>query len=1085
MQTYGDYQSQLTMNRAAYGDVSAAMITGASTTYGGAAQGLGNLYSDIGEHVMPAVYTPPARVYIGSQGMVQQHTGLMRGLLHTVGIGQTTPRGTTTAEFGTTMAGDTGERVGSGVAAVGSLGAGALVGATAGRMVGTGVGAAVGSLLGPAGTAVGAAVGGFVGGAAGTIAMESGITGAINQRREIQSYLETSSFRFVGAGSDMSNPITGRGMSRGARREVADFIREQDIADPMYDTSDMTDIMKGSAELGLFGGMSDMDDFKRRFKDITKNVKTVTKVLHQTLEEGLKTIKDLKTIGVDPSKAGAFVQSADALGATSGRTATEMISIGMQGAEMFRGTGVDMTIGFQANQMNLAAVRAARDAGTLASEAVAQAGGEEALAQRMTASGLGFSQSAMGRGVGAQFFQGGGFNQQNFMQQMMAGGGDFVSGAQTAANNLSNPAALISYQANQEKFVSEMGKTMGGQGLIMNQLGAAASYAEYIARSTGAKKEDAFRLALKQQGMSHPEIETHLARMKGADEELSAKQAGAAATRDKMIIEQASENFVLNRVSAKVGDYVKGAVDVVAAPMNRMIDATAEGFSTFYEEQVLGVQRADVRGVDIAGLSEKDYQNFRERQGETTNLDEGGFLATTAGEDLLNALQSGALEGFGVEQTFKRGLSGRELEEDDIIINEVAGGLMGAVNTIKERDLQTLSDARRRFAVTTRQAEEMAEKGELDDISTGIGEALLRGEMDDVKTTEDLVKTAFGEDVILGGEPAEGQRLVSRGEIAKLRTQVKGTRFEKMLNETSKALGVAGNAQEAGKVADLRALQDRFTDDKDKLLDALGVGGLGFADIGKMEMSSEVTNLVSRALDADLSPEEKERLIKEASMKQLAFSGDEKEAQKLAIALQNADPNAISAAQDLRATAAGIAQTQVGRGSKVMADIVRARLNESDLEVKDIKRVESITASIESKGLLMLGKEDRDFLKDTGLATDILGRVDKITALDEAAKEGKTGRVEEILKEDMGLKGTKLKEAVEKATSGDVQSVIKELDVEFSRQLAGDTAVAAAGGASLTGDGMGEAQQVFTQQSNINLQVLSVMQGLAARLGVQ
>lgn len=1072
MPIYGDQQAQLTMNRAAYGDVPAAMISGANTTYGGAAMGMNNMMSDVGQFVMPAMYTPPARMHIGSQGMVQQHTGLMRGLFGMVGMGPQTPSGTTHMEFGMNNAADVGERVGSGAAAVAGLGAGLAVGATAGRMIGTGAGAAIGSLLGPAGTVVGAAVGGFVGGAAAMMVTEMGISGGVNQRREIQNFLASSSSRFVGAGSDMASPRSGSGMSRGARSDIAEFIRGEDVADPMFDTGELTNILKQGTQLGMFTGTQDMDDFKSKFKDIVKNVKSVTRVLHQTLEEGMKTLKDLKTIGVGPEQAGAAVQQADALGKVAGRTGAEMIAAGMQGAELFRGTGVDMSIGFQSNQMNLASIRASRDAGALAQEAIAQAGGEEALAQRMTASGMAFSQSMSGRGQNAQFFTGGGFNQQSFMGNMMSGGGNFVQNAQTSAANLSSPAALIAFQANQEKFLSDMGKTMGGRGLQFNQLASAASQAEFLASSTGASTEDAFRLTLKQQGKSVSEIDAHIAEMKSAGSGFGANQAGAGASRDKLIIEQARENFVFNRIGASVGDFAKSVTDYVSAPLNRMIDAAGEGATSIYEEQVLGVQRANVRGIELGGTSAADLKRFKARRKGPVDLDVGGLMATTAGEDLANALESGALKGFGVSLDYKNPnvIGGQRPGVNDVILNDIGGS--GRVETITQGEMAVLAKARQRFNVTTRQAEKMLTAGDLDDVTGGIGDALLGGKLSSVESTDDLVKAAFG----------KGVKEVSRDEIAKLRTQVKGTRFEKMLDETSKGLGIAGNAQEAAGVADLQSLQSDFKNNKETLAESLGFGG--FLRGGSLEFASGVAEKISRAMAED-DPGKKAELLKEAGKAQLASGTPSQEVEKMLSGAQNGGKGVMDAAAELRSTVAGIGQTQVSRGSKVMSDIIKFRMEKSDLEVSEIKRVERIAGSIEEGGLLTLGEDDRDFLKKTGLATDVMGRMDKVAELDAAAKAGKVSKVEKILKEDMGLKGTKLKDALDRATSGDVQGVIKDLNTEFSSQLAGERVASAAGGGDVGGDGQGTAQQVFIQQSSVNTQVLAVLQGLAARLGVQ
>lgn len=1063
---YGDQQAFMTMNRAAYGDYQAAMLSGAGSVYGGASLGMQNMFSDIGQHVMPAMYHAPARVYVGSYGQYQQHTSLMSGLMGTVGLHPDVPRGTTALEYGYNMAADAGERVGAGAAAVAGVAAGLGVGATVGRFGGMAVGAAVGSIFGPAGTAVGATVGGFVGGAAGYMATEGAIGSAITQRHGIQNFLEASSFRFTGAGSSSVDGRLGRGMSRETRTGVAEFVRGMDVSDPMMDTGDLTQILQQSSQMGLFTGTSEMDDFKRRFKDITESVKTITKVLHTTLEEGMKTIKDLRGIGMDPSQMGAMAMKADGLGMVAGRTGMEMVSAGLQGAELFRGTGVSMGIGFQSNMMNLAAVRASRDAGTLSQEAVAQAGGEEALAQRMTATSLAFGQSAFGRGTNAAFFNGGaagpGFNQGAFMQAMMSGGGDFIQNGMSAANNLGNPAGLIKYQANQEKFLSEMGKTFGGQGLQIAQLGAAVSHAQYMANSTGADSRDALILTLKQQGLSMPEIEARLAQMDGRDSVFSASQAGAGTARDKMIIEQAQENMVLNRVGAKVGDVVKRGVDVVARPLNQLIESTGESFIRFNEEQVLGVQRADVRGIDTRFTTAGDRQRAEAaRAGRVVDLDRGGWLSTTGGEKIAGMIGSGSFDFLGIT--------------GDSISGEGRAVRLNQGQSISRENLETIQRAARNFTVSSSQAEEMQKRGELAGVAGGIGESLLAGKLAGVTNIEGLAQAVYG----------KSARALSQAEVAKLMVESQGIApLEKVLDTTRRAFLEGKSAVDTAGVADLRVLSEQFKSQRGELAQALGVGGMDFA--------GGVAERVAASLVEGVSSEERDRLLAEAAEMQ-ARSGKSglKDVQSMVAAARSG--RGAKVAESLRTTSAGIAMSQRGRSSQLVAEIIETQLAEKSASMSsaELGRATGLADELRSTGFIK--DEDRKFLQDNGLAQGYFARrddIDKLSAeLGEISGGGKTvdkEKVKRALEQRGGLRGRELQSAIEKVARGDASGVIKDIETEFESSFAGKTAVGAAGGQPQSVEGgQATAQQVFAQQANINGQILAVMQGLARKLNVQ
>jgi hypothetical protein len=374
---YGNEQSQYTMYRAAYGDSAAHMMM---MNQGGMHGG--DAFSQVGRHILPVGYAPPARASLGYYGHTPQQTGFFSSTAGMMGINNP-GRSQMYADYAYNTGSDFGERVGGGLAGLMSTGGGLGVGAIMSKFLGVGI-------LGSLGIGIGAT------------AVAGSVMDAVGQRREINNFLEQSSFRYVGVGSAMADPRRG-GMAVDARRQSVEMIRQMDIADPMMSTEDLTNILQQGTQKGMFIGTQNMDDFKKKFKDLTDSVKYVTRTLNQTLDEAMGTIKELKGIGIDPGQAKGIISTADMQGRLAGRTGAEMINLGVQGAEMFRGTGVSMGIGAQATMMNLASIRASRDAGLLSTEAIAQAGGEESLALRLNASGLAFGQSAMGRGMGAAF----------------------------------------------------------------------------------------------------------------------------------------------------------------------------------------------------------------------------------------------------------------------------------------------------------------------------------------------------------------------------------------------------------------------------------------------------------------------------------------------------------------------------------------------------------------------------------------------------------------------------------------------------------------------------------------------------------
>ena len=167
----------------------------------------------------------------------------------------------------------------------------------AGLGIGNVMGSGIGRLMG--GGAMGLA--GMMGGSIVGMWLANQVQDAYAQRQGMQNFLEQTSYRYINAGSALADPRFGSGMSRNARREATNFIMGMERNDPFLDMDDMNNILQGSSSMGLMNGVSSMDQFKSRFKDIADAVKVVTKTLHTTLEQSLKTIQELRSIGIDPS----------------------------------------------------------------------------------------------------------------------------------------------------------------------------------------------------------------------------------------------------------------------------------------------------------------------------------------------------------------------------------------------------------------------------------------------------------------------------------------------------------------------------------------------------------------------------------------------------------------------------------------------------------------------------------------------------------------------------------------------------------------------------------------------------------------
>lgn len=474
---------------------------------------LGGGYADFGSQIMPVTFTPPAISMQPHFGMYQVTQTLGQAGLASIGgplgiMAMDNTRGLTAntemisprishAEYIAASARNFGGRMGD-VAAAGGL-AGANLGAS--TLLG-GMGAAAGSSLFSSG--IGRAFGGIMGGMLVGTAV-SQYFGAVSDRMAenigIQNTLAQGSFRFIsGANAD---PLTGRGFNIADRRRVADAIQGMESRDVRFNMTDYSQILEGGMQMDMFSGTRDADDFKRKFKDLVDNVKTVSSTLHTSLREGLEVIRGMRDMGVEGSGVSKLTVQSEVMGRASGRTGMEMLSIGQAGAEMFRGTGITMERGFTLAQQNAQMIRTMLNAGTISREVVAQAGGETALAQHMTAGALSGFQTMMGRGaMMAHFNPATGNFDPEMVQKMMRG--DAMSVMANAANL--GPQGIFQLQAHQEELISKLSPMQ----MQMFSVAQRMSSARMLQGAFGGNLKDLFIAESKRQGVNIEQVKTEL-----------------------------------------------------------------------------------------------------------------------------------------------------------------------------------------------------------------------------------------------------------------------------------------------------------------------------------------------------------------------------------------------------------------------------------------------------------------------------------------------------------------------------------------------------------------------------------------------
>lgn len=1096
---FGNQEAYNTMLRSSYGNQSAAyQMAAGGVISGGISTGMNNMFADLGRAIRPISYTPPAAVETGFYGQQQETLGFFSSTKRAMGFlnnawGRSDLQGIENASE------DFGQRVSGGFTYGLAAGTGIALGSALSPIMGS-AGRSIGSafLEKTAGSVLGFAAGPIGGYLAGSAAVNAVMEG-VEARQKIQDMLAQNSFRFVGAGSKMVDPITGRGMSKDARSDVAELVRTMDIADPTLNTNQLTSILEGSVQKGLFNGTQDLNEFKDRFKTIVENVKKVGKVLNQSLEEALATIKEFRGIGVDQKDIGTYLNNSQSTGMVAGRTASEMVGLGLQGAEMFRGTGVNMGIGFASTQMNLATVRATRDAKLLSSEAIAQAGGEEALAMRMTASSLGFAQSQFGRGYGAAFYdpRTGGANVERFMDTAFAGGGDMMTTFNQAANMLSDPSRAISYEVNQQKMLNDLGKKFGPDAMQVMQDMSSMAMASHMAKQLGTKTEDVFKKILLDQGVSQAEIEARIARMNDAKGIYEKNIAAAGRTRDEKMVQEIRDNSDLVQAFEKIGDKVTKVTDTFAKPLEKIMDNVSTGIKTAVEEKVYGIKRGSLADVDYRELAAVAGDVASKRR--DTDLTEKSWFGGSAGEALERIVVSGNLG--SVAPVTVDNLGNRTLKSDengDLLLDRNSGFGPGKRISTKQKDA-IVNAASRLHNVFVKSDELLKDKANKDIVETTksrFSNALISGDIKHGMKLHELVAAVTGETDITK---------VNDASLAAIIEESKGINYlNTMLEETRNDLAGVSSVNNAIDTSNIRKVREEYDAISSKISQqqfgdynargtAKAMGGLGPLGKGALDKMAVIHGLRKKLASGDYGPEEQEKISKRigqltSEVVKIQANATGKKVENISYlldeALNDTDvqgllTNALSLGKDM-------AQIQEARSTSAYGQLLDVELRASGLSgSKDAQiLVDKLLVGSDSdkaRALTTLSRKDEDVLsKMGGVGRSIINQADLINKIKGAESSADLGEIlsKSSLKDDRN----KIADIIETYSNRGIDAALGKAYELTSTQMVSDNVVSGGGASGAVGTATGTSQADYINTVRVQLSILNAFEAMAREL---
>jgi len=299
----------------------------------------------------------------------------------------------------------TGAAAGAGLlGGAGTAIAGSTIGGTAGTIIGGGIGAAAGALapIVPPALAL-----------AGAVAFGSEMAASAEARGQTRDYLQQTSWRYMG----------DRGFNRNQRQDISRALALEAASDRDFGFEEIQGILQTGTQLGMFNGTQNVEDFKRKFKELKEGLKTVADTMKVSLDEGMQLMSEIKQGGFyTAASQGAAAMVGKGLGYGAGISATEMHEMGMRGAAMFRGTGISTRLGYEMSQQNLAAVTQMQQGGMVNPEVINQMGGRVGAATQMTQLTAQLMQSERGRAIGALLIGGpGGELNEEAARRLMAG----------------------------------------------------------------------------------------------------------------------------------------------------------------------------------------------------------------------------------------------------------------------------------------------------------------------------------------------------------------------------------------------------------------------------------------------------------------------------------------------------------------------------------------------------------------------------------------------------------------------------------------------------------------------------------------
>lgn len=351
--------------------------------------------------------------------------------------------------------------LGAGLRAVGQ---GARVGAR--LLGGVGIRGAIGGAIGGGAVAMGAIALPLAAGLGVEEAVNIGIE-RIGAVRDVEAILAQQAGRITAFDPNIGIPSAGQ--FRGAANQIVG-----DLARTNLGAGGAAQFVSQAAELGLFTGAgADPQGIRGRAQELASAVNEMTRLLGTSMEESLTMMAELRQVGFEGAGAPGAVLASRGRGRLGGFTAAEMHTVGMRGAQAFRGMGISPTVGFNAAQSNLAQISDMVNNNLLSNDLVASMGGRQRMAEAATQGMAGFLQTGAGQAFLAAGAQGPGG-----VMGFIGGQQDLATAAMMGLGGGGDPRDITAFLGARGRIARELGPEMiaAGQMVTLQEMVERSGY---------------------------------------------------------------------------------------------------------------------------------------------------------------------------------------------------------------------------------------------------------------------------------------------------------------------------------------------------------------------------------------------------------------------------------------------------------------------------------------------------------------------------------------------------------------------------------------------------------------------------------